>query len=217
MSARLMPVCGRANTMLSILTVSTRPSALMGSPVNGDTRRWWWAAGLIGEGLIDGSGCTGRLGELFPTSATPSAVPTTTTTAVTAARMCSRVHRIIARASLRGPRPVDLVEVAEAVPAAAAARPLPHQGVLTRAADTTEKPSTCPGSGQAPARRVMPETAGEGRVRPFVGVRQRGGVSGAHDGGPDARRRVDARLELRVRGQVVGEAVEGGPVDVGRD
>src|SRR5215469_3862827 len=157
MSARLMPVCGRAYTMLSILTVSTRPSALMGSPVNGDTSRWWWTAGLIREGLTDGSGCTGRVGALLPTRATPSAVPATTTTAVTAARMCSRVHRIIARASLRGPRPVDLVEVAEAVPAAAATRPLPHQGVLARAADTTEKPGTCLRSGQAPARRVVPE------------------------------------------------------------
>src|SRR5690349_6602950 len=36
MSARVSPVCGRAFTMLSIFTASTRFSEVTGSPVNGD-------------------------------------------------------------------------------------------------------------------------------------------------------------------------------------
>src|SRR5229473_3055829 len=47
MSARLSPVCGRAFTMLSILTASTGPSDVTGSPVNGETR--CWTTGVTGR------------------------------------------------------------------------------------------------------------------------------------------------------------------------
>jgi hypothetical protein len=45
MSARVSPVCGRAFTILSIFTASTRSSEVTGSPVNGD-RSWTGGGGL---------------------------------------------------------------------------------------------------------------------------------------------------------------------------
>src|ERR1700730_8428607 len=55
-SADCRPVCGRAVTMLSILTARTRPSFLTGSPVNGATS---W----VGRGTVGGGGGGGRGGE----------------------------------------------------------------------------------------------------------------------------------------------------------
>src|SRR6266480_2208811 len=54
MSARASPVCGRAYTMLSILTASTRCSEGTGSPVNGDRSRA--AAEGEGGGAVIGPG-----------------------------------------------------------------------------------------------------------------------------------------------------------------
>ncbi len=90
MSAELMPVCGRANTMLSIFTASTRRSDLTGSPVNGDSSRWWLATGwnvaaFAGASARTGLRCTGAA---FPvSSAAAVAAPATTTTAEAAVRI----------------------------------------------------------------------------------------------------------------------------------
>src|SRR5712692_2525145 len=62
MSALVRPVCGRANTMLSIFTASTGPSALTGLPVNGD--RSWRGAGADVHGVP-----LGRAGDDRPSRA----------------------------------------------------------------------------------------------------------------------------------------------------
>src|SRR5487761_1656147 len=56
MSADCSPVCGRAVTMLSILTASTGSSARTGSPVNGEYS--WVETTLVGAGC----GCGGSVG-----------------------------------------------------------------------------------------------------------------------------------------------------------
>src|SRR5580700_3456412 len=53
MSAAISPVCGRAYTMLSILTASTGPSDDTGSPVNGDSS---WVGDGGGVGVADAVG-----------------------------------------------------------------------------------------------------------------------------------------------------------------
>src|SRR5215475_12748530 len=58
-------------------------------------------------------------------------------------------------ALLRRPSGVDLVEVPVPIPAAAATRPLPHQGVLGRPRLAAEEPRARGCTGQAPAVRMM--------------------------------------------------------------
>jgi len=85
MSAWVSPVCGRAFTMLSIFTASTRFSAGTGSPVNGDS----WCG--VGEGVAAaGFACPP------PRSASsrPATKPATMTTAATAMTALFRVHLI---------------------------------------------------------------------------------------------------------------------------
>ena len=78
MSAWVSPVCGRAFTMLSIFTASTRFSEGTGSPVNGDWDRCEGAAGTLAD-------CP------QPQSASGPAATITAATAVAAWR---RVHVI---------------------------------------------------------------------------------------------------------------------------
>jgi MFS family permease len=120
---------------------------------------------------------------------------------------------------LWGPVVVDLVEVAAAVGAPAAARPLPHERVLAGAGDPAEeaRAGRRGAAGQAPARGRVGQAAGEGLVGPFVGVRQGRGGAGAEDLGPDGRRRVHASLVRGMAGYVGGEPVEDGPVEARRD
>ena len=125
----------------------------------------------------------------------------------------------LARPRLRGPVVVDLVEVADAVEASAAARPLPHQRVLAAAGDPAEEARAGPGgaAGQAPARGRVRQAAGEGLIGPFVGVRSGMRPRRCRRSGPDGWRRVHAALVRGVAGQVGGEPVEVGPVEARRD
>src|ERR1700759_2231163 len=76
--------------------------------------------------------------------------------------------------SLGQPAGVDLVEIADCVPDAAAAGPLPHQGVAARPGDAAEELRAARAGGQAPAVRRVREVRGLRLVGPFVGVRDRG-------------------------------------------
>src|SRR5579875_542416 len=95
MSAAVSPVCGRACTMLSILTARTGPSERTGSPVNGEVR-----------GCCPGTGGGAGLGVWPPNRKMP---PRTSPAAVRTARtvaMMSRRRRVMTPP----PFPADLPE-----------------------------------------------------------------------------------------------------------
>ena len=86
MSAWVSPVCGRAFTMLSIFTASTRFSEDTGSPVNGDSN-----GRAVGEGVADtGFACPPPRAA----SSTPVTRPAKTTTAATAMTALFRIQLI---------------------------------------------------------------------------------------------------------------------------
>src|SRR5258708_2520882 len=92
MSAWVSPVCGRAYTMLSIFTASTRFSECTGSPVNGD-RSCGEACEGAGAAAAAGRGGVVRAQPLN-TSTAPVARPTRVTTAAAAFVVLRRVHII---------------------------------------------------------------------------------------------------------------------------
>src|SRR5437773_707399 len=94
MSARASPVCGRAYTMLSILTASTRCSEDTGSPVNGDRSR----AAAEGEG--DGAAAPLACPPWRSAINEPATRPASRTAAATAISVLCRAH-IIARSRPR--------------------------------------------------------------------------------------------------------------------
>ncbi len=97
MSAWVRPVCGRAYTMLSIFTASTRFSDGTGAPVNGDRSR------------AVGAGAGVPLPQPDSTSSAPVTRPAKTPAAVTAAAGLCRVHII-------APSPVRTLRKAAATP-----------------------------------------------------------------------------------------------------
>src|SRR6266487_5974863 len=94
MSARASPVCGRAYTMLSILTASTRFSEGTGSPVNGDRS----CAAAEGEG--DGAAAPLACPPWRSVINEPATRPASRTAAATAISVLCRAH-IIARSRPR--------------------------------------------------------------------------------------------------------------------
>src|SRR5260370_2375338 len=89
MSAWLSPVCGRANTMLSNFTASTRFNEGTGSPVNGDRN------GGAGAGEREGDGVARGLSACPPPRSASSALvtpPAKMSTAATAMTALCRVH-----------------------------------------------------------------------------------------------------------------------------
>src|SRR5271166_424092 len=113
MSASVSPVCGRAYTILSILTASTLPSERTGSPVNGDTSGWATGTAVVdrvGVGWAVGGACAAaglaaRTAIIVPIDAiAATAVTATATATMILFLMCNMAYSVTGSGSRRSGR-----------------------------------------------------------------------------------------------------------------